>query len=99
MTRAFVITGFAAMLAYAALKTVWALGSRVGVRDVEEWDRVFGAVSDFEYWLALWGTVVLAFCGMILLLVIAGKGRIFLSWTSIRRPALGRPATSVWSPR
>lgn len=80
------VTGLVAMLAYAALKTGWALGSRVGVRDEDEWDRVFGALSDFEYWLALWGTVVLAFCGMMLLLVIAGNDRIFLGWAAIRRP-------------
>lgn len=58
--RGFVVAGLAVMVVYGSLKTAWALGSRVGVRDVDEWDWVFGALSGFEYWLALWGTVVLA---------------------------------------
>lgn len=81
--RVFVVAGFAAMLVYGSLKTAWALGSRVGVRDVVEWDRVFGALSGFEYWLALWGTVVLALCGMVLLIVVAKPT---LSPTPMRRP-------------
>lgn len=82
-----VVFGVTAMLIYGALKSAWALGSRIGVRDTDEWDRVFGALSDVEHWLALWGTVVLAGCGVALLLLVVAidgnlsPGRLTPRWT------------------
>jgi len=67
--------GLAALGFYAWVKAAWALGSTIGIRDVAEWERVFGELPDFERWLALEGTVVLALLGAILLLLILADER------------------------
>lgn len=51
--------GVVAALAYAALKTAWALGSTFGVTDVAALDRFAESFGDLE-WMATWGTSALA---------------------------------------
>ena len=61
--------GVVAALVYAALKAAWGLGSTVGITDPAAFERFeagFGAWS----WAATWGTVLLAFVAVALLLAL-----------------------------
>ena len=80
------VLGLTAMVAYASLKVAWALGSGVGITDIAAWDRAFGDFGPVEHWLALWGTVVLAAFGAVLLLLVLADGA-----TPVGRPPLRRP--------
>ena len=70
-----------AALAYAALKTAWALGSRIGVTDRAAFARFEAGFGDFA-WVATWGTVVLAIVAALLLLTLAER---WFGWLP-RRP-------------
>lgn len=69
------VAGLVALAVYALLKAAWGLGSRIGIDDPTEFDRVFGSLSSFGFWLATWGTVLLALAGAVLLLLVAADHR------------------------
>ena len=62
--------GVAAALVYAALKSAWGLGSRVGITDRAAFERFEAGFGAFG-WAATWGTAALALvaAGLLLALV------------------------------
>lgn len=50
--------GCVALLAYASIKGAWGLGSTVGVVDPDTWESDLAALERWQWFAALWGTVL-----------------------------------------
>ena len=53
------MAGCAGVLGYGWLKVAWGLGSTVGVRDVMAWNARISELAGWQWFLAMWGTVLL----------------------------------------
>ena len=84
LRRGMVVSGLIALAAYAFLKAAWGLGSEVGIEDGAEFDRLFGSLTGFQFWLATWGTVLAALAGAILLLLVAADDRTLFGRSALR---------------